>query len=63
MAIWQRLPCWISKTTRAQAHARVRAPPPSPPTNTQKYLMLFAFLRQQWLRYITLAVLLCFAVS
>jgi hypothetical protein len=26
MTIWRRVACWISKTTRAQAHARARAP-------------------------------------
>ena len=26
IAIWLRVACWISKTTRAQAHARSRAP-------------------------------------
>ena len=56
--IWRmRVACWISKTTRAQAHARVRAPTtthalqhPRERAHTQIYVILMAFPRQQWLR-------------
>ena len=40
-AIWRLDVCWISKATRAQAHARA-------PTHT--YVILIAFPRQQWFR-------------
>ena len=45
MTIRRRISCWISKATRTQAvaHALVRS-------HTQKYVILIAFPRQQWLR-------------
>ena len=49
--IWQRVPCWISKATRAQAralapaltHARAHI-------HTHKYVIIIAFPQQQWFR-------------
>jgi hypothetical protein len=69
MAVRQRVACWISKTTRGQAHASCRAracihscPPPPLPTHTQKYAILIAFPLQRWfcerasvLRYMSIA--------
>ena len=58
--IWRmRDVCHISKPTRAQSHARANAPTPTCtyartrmhlPTNTQKYVLLIAFPRQQRFR-------------
>ena len=52
-----RVACWISKTTRAQAHACARAPTPTHTcarthahAHTQKYVILIGFPRQQWFR-------------
>ena len=51
MAIWRRFACWISKSTRAQAHASACVPThKSARTHTQQYVILIAFPRQQWFR-------------
>ena len=55
MTIWRRAACWISKATYEQAYARARAPTHKhvrthAHTHTQKYVIVFAFPRQQWLR-------------
>ena len=39
----RRVACWTIKVTRAQAHARVRAPTP-----THRNMILVAFPLQQW---------------
>ena len=62
MTIWRRLAYWISKATRAQAHAHACAPTatntytsthayegtnPRAHTRTNKYVIIIAFPRQQ----------------
>jgi hypothetical protein len=49
MTIWRCVECWISKATRAQAHARIRAPTTTH-TRTQIYIILIAFPWQQRFR-------------
>jgi hypothetical protein len=58
MTPWQRVSCWVSKCTRAQA--RVLAPAPTPihrnhththtDTHTHTHVILMGFPWQQWLR-------------
>ena len=54
MAIWRRVACWISKATRAQAHARSYTPPPhihtQERTRTQKHETLIGIPRRQRFR-------------
>jgi hypothetical protein len=51
MAIWRRVAWWIGKATRAQVHARARAPTHVlTRTHSQKVVILIALPQQQWLR-------------
>jgi hypothetical protein len=59
MTTWRRVACWISEATRAQVHtcACILTPTharactrPRARTCAQKYSILIAFPRQQWLR-------------
>ena len=48
MTTWRRVVCWISKDTRAKAHARPRAPTTTHAhTHAHKYIILIAFPRQE----------------
>ena len=50
MATWRRVACWISRATRAQAHAYPHHTHARTHTHTQKYVILNAFPRQQLFR-------------
>ena len=53
ITMWRRVACWLIKATRVKAHTRARATAPTPTQPlppTHKYLILIAFLRQQWFR-------------
>ena len=50
MTIWRmRVACWISRVTRANAHAHAHTPE-HPHTRREKYEILIAFPLQQWFR-------------